>query len=61
MGGGVDAPWLDMESLWRMVWLIKKRQRPTGDEWGTESTENDKDHSLRGRTSSALEHGASHI
>lgn len=38
----MPAPWLDRESLWRMVWLIKKRQRPTGEEWGTESTGNHK-------------------
>lgn len=40
MGGGVAVPWPERESLWRMVWLIKKRQRPTGEEWGTESAEN---------------------
>lgn len=38
-GDGVTAPWLERESLCRMVWLIKKRHRPTGEDWGTESTE----------------------
>lgn len=37
VGGVVATPWPDKESLCRMVWLIKKRQRPTGDEWGTDS------------------------
>ncbi len=31
-GGGLEAPWLECESRWRMVWLMKNRQRPTGED-----------------------------
>lgn len=32
IGGEVEAPWLECESRWRMVWLMKNRQRPTGED-----------------------------
>lgn len=32
VGGGVEAPWFGCESRWRIVWLMKKRHRPTGED-----------------------------
>lgn len=37
VGGGVEAPWFECESRCRIVWLMKNRQRPTGDDCGAES------------------------